>query len=50
MKGMTVFTTLAAAIEAGYAIYDITSTGYLVRMRTPQGYALAIVDLRARGF
>ena len=46
MKGMMVFSTLAAAINAGFTVYDRTATGYLVRTQTTHGYALAIVDLR----
>jgi hypothetical protein len=46
MNGLMVFSTLAAAINAGFMVYDRTSTGYLVRTRTQHGYALAIVDLR----
>lgn len=44
MNGLMVFSTLAAAISAGFMVYDRTSTGYLVRTRTQRGYALAIVE------
>jgi hypothetical protein len=39
------FTTLTAAINAGFQVYDRTQEGYLVRTRTPAGWALAIVVL-----
>ena len=42
-----VFTSLPDAIRAGYQVYDRTNTGYLVRTRTDQGWALAIVDFEA---
>ena len=40
------FATLAAALRAGYQVYDRNSIGYLVRTRTPQGWAIAAVRLR----
>jgi hypothetical protein len=43
---VTVFPTLADAIRAGYELFDRTPDGYLVRLRTENGYALAIVELR----
>ena len=46
MAGIMVFTTLAAAIRAGYQVYDRIPGGYLVRMRTARGWAMALVDLR----
>lgn len=42
---MLVFHSLAAAIEAGFQVYDRTATGYLVRTRTAAGWALAIVEV-----
>jgi hypothetical protein len=47
MNGLMVFTNLAAAIAAGFSVYDRTASGYLVRQRTTRGYALAVVDLRS---
>lgn len=44
--GLLVFLSLAEAIRAGYQVYDRTSTGYVVRMRTPDGWALALVECR----
>lgn len=42
---MLVFRSLTSAINAGFQVYDRTSTGYLVRTRTPGGWALAIVEV-----
>jgi hypothetical protein len=46
MKGMTVFPTLSAAIDAGYQVYDRTQRGYVMRTRTTAGWALALVEPR----
>ena len=46
MAGIVIFTSLAAAIQAGYQVYDRTSTGYIVRLRTPAGWAMALVTLQ----
>jgi hypothetical protein len=45
MAGLLVFRSVTDAIRAGFQIYDRTDTGYLVRTRTPAGWALAIIDL-----
>jgi hypothetical protein len=42
---MLVFHSLPEAIRAGYQIVEPTSRGYLVRIRTTGGWALALVDL-----
>lgn len=42
---MLVFHSLVEAINAGYEVYDRTPTGYLVRIRTSAGWALALVEL-----
>jgi hypothetical protein len=43
-QGLVVFPTLAAAVRAGFQIYDRTSDGgVIVRSRTPTGFALALV-------
>jgi hypothetical protein len=47
MNGLMVFSTLTAAIAAGFSVYDRNANGYLVRLRTSRGYALAVVDLRS---
>jgi hypothetical protein len=46
MFGLVVFKSLAEALEAGYQVYDRTSDGYLVRIRTDTGWAVAIVAER----
>jgi Ca2+-binding EF-hand superfamily protein len=45
MAGIVRFTSLSEAIRAGFQVYDRTSDGYLVRMRAPAGWALAVVTL-----
>lgn len=40
------FPSLAAAIRAGYCVYDRDSHGYLVRMKTASGYAIARVPVQ----
>ncbi len=45
--GIVVFATLLEAIRAGYHLYDRTSTGYLVRIRTLRGWAFALVLLNS---
>lgn len=46
MAGVLVFKNLVEAQRAGYQIYQRTERGYLVRTRTRDGWAIAIVDLR----
>lgn len=43
MSGVTVFTSVRDALRAGYHIYGKTEDGYLARIRTPGGWALALV-------
>jgi hypothetical protein len=45
-NAMLVFSSLAEALRAGFQIFDRTSTGYLVRIKTARGWALALVELR----
>lgn len=47
MPGLRVFRSLPEALRAGYGVYDRTKSGYLVRIRTSTGWAMAIVDLSA---
>lgn len=42
---MMVFHSLVEAINAGDEVYDRTPTGYLVRIMTRAGWALALVEL-----
>lgn len=47
MSGILCFTTLEAAVRAGFSLYDrIPGGGYIVRARTQGGWALAIVAER----
>ena len=46
MAGIIVFESLAQAVRAGFELYEQTGTGYVVRMRTPAGWALALVAPR----
>jgi hypothetical protein len=45
MAGIRVFSSLSDALQAGFRVYDRTSYGYLVRTRTPHGWALAVVHV-----
>ena len=46
MPGLVVFKSLADALRAGFQIYDRTENGYLVRMKTAAGWAMALVTCR----
>jgi hypothetical protein len=46
MPGLMTFPSLAAAIRAGFQVYDRTPTGYLVRIHTTAGWAMALVEVR----
>lgn len=43
MNGVQVFRSVKAALDAGYHIYGKTDDGYLARMRTEKGWALALI-------
>ena len=43
---MLVFHSLDDAIKAGFQVYERAKTGYLVRVKTAAGWALASVELR----
>lgn len=45
--GIVLFSSLAAALRAGFHVYDRTAEGYLVRQRTQGGWAIALVRERA---
>ena len=45
MRGIMTFRSLAEALRAGYHMYDRTDNAYLVRTRTKNGFALALVPL-----
>jgi hypothetical protein len=44
---MLIFHSISEALHAGYHVYDRTQTGYLVRIKTERGWALALVELCA---
>lgn len=46
MTGLMVFTSVSDALRAGYQVYDRTADGYLVRIRTTAGWAMALVNCR----
>jgi len=46
MSGLMVFDSLADALRAGFQIYDRTHDGYLVRTRTANGWAMALVNCK----
>ena len=43
MQGVITFKSLSSALRAGYQVYDRTENGYLVRIKTQAGWALARV-------
>jgi hypothetical protein len=43
MSGVVVFHSVREALNAGYHIYGKTDDGYLARMRTNRGWALALI-------
>ena len=45
MTGIIRFRSLAEAIRQGYQVYDETRTGYLLRIMTAQGWAMAVCEL-----
>ena len=46
MSGLLVFKSLADALRAGFQVYDRTSEGYLVRTKTTNGWAMALVTCK----
>lgn len=46
MSGLLVFDSLSAALRAGYHVYDRSDHGYIVRTRTHDGSAMALVRCR----
>ena len=46
MTGLMVFTSISEALRAGYQVYDRTADGYLVRIRTAAGWAMALVNCK----
>jgi hypothetical protein len=50
MAGVVAFQTLTEAIRAGYQVADRTEHGYVVRIKSAAGWAMAVVDLRSSAF
>ena len=46
MKGLLVFRSITEALRAGYQVYDRTADGYLVRIQTGNGWAMALVNCK----
>jgi hypothetical protein len=46
VQGIMTFTSISSALRAGYQVYDRTDKGYVVRIKTHAGWALALVDCR----
>lgn len=46
MSGIQVFDSLEKAQSAGFAFFDYTRSGYLVRKDVGRHFALAIVELK----
>jgi hypothetical protein len=46
MNGLLVFKSITEALRAGYQVYDRTADGYLVRIQTSRGWAMALVNCK----
>jgi hypothetical protein len=46
VAGLLVFHSLAEALRAGFHVYDKTPEGYLVRVKTASGWAMAVVHCK----
>lgn len=44
MTGVIRFRSLAEAIRLGYQVYGKTPTGYLLRIKTARGWAMALYE------
>jgi hypothetical protein len=47
MQGVLVFTSLSAALTAGFHVVERTSDGYSVATNTAQGRQMALVRVRS---
>ncbi|HLW37178.1 MAG TPA: hypothetical protein VKR99_01990 [Candidatus Eremiobacteraceae bacterium] len=43
MQGVLILRSMADALAQGFEFFDRTADGYIVRKKTPGGWALAIV-------
>lgn len=48
MQGILTFPTIAEAMRLGFTVYDRTPSGYLMRIKTAAGWALAVVETPSR--
>ena len=46
MSGLMIFSSVTEALRAGYHVYDRTADGYLVRIQTRNGWAMALVNCK----
>ncbi len=46
MNGLMVFSSVTEALRAGYQVYDRTRDGYIVRIQTSRGWAMALVSCK----
>ncbi|MDQ6931117.1 MAG: hypothetical protein M3126_10705 [Candidatus Eremiobacteraeota bacterium] len=46
MSGLMIFSSVTEALRAGYQVYDRTADGYIVRIQTRGGWAMALVNCK----
>ena len=46
MMGAVVFHSVGEALRQGFQIYDKTADGYIARIMTTRGWAMALIDLK----
>jgi hypothetical protein len=46
MQGIMTFNSISSALRTRYQVYERTESGYLVRIKTQAGWALARVDCK----
>ena len=49
MMGTVVFHSVGEALRQGFQIYDKTADGYIARIMTTRGWAMALIDLKQTG-
>jgi hypothetical protein len=49
MMGVVVFHSVGEAIRQGFQIYGKTADGYIARIMTTHGWAMALIDLKQTG-
>ncbi len=48
-SNMRPYRDISEAIRAGFQIYDKTADGYIARILTTRGWAMALIDLKQTG-